>query len=287
MSLVIWSSLLSGPAAGAVPANHSTQTSNVVDAGKTAGWIGPDGESLPFTSDDQVKAFLETATVLESERISEGITGAQKVMLETDGVRMRAIFRTIDVRKKGFQRSSRIPLRDYHAHECAAYELSRMLGLGTVPPAVLREIGSEEGTLQIWVENAMMDKERVEMGLEPPDSEDWTKQRSLMSVFDNLIYNTDRHLGNILVDRDWRVWLIDHTRAFRTYPQLRTKSQLTHCERTLWEALAELDKQELKEKLSAFLTKEQIRTIEKRRQKLIEHFEKLIEERGIDDVILN
>jgi hypothetical protein len=33
-----------------------------------------------------------------------------------------------------------------------------------------------------------------------------------MRAFDQLIYNTDRNLGNLLIDGDWRIWMIDHTR---------------------------------------------------------------------------
>jgi hypothetical protein len=39
-----------------------------------------------------------------------------------------------------------------------------------------------------------------------------------MRVFDQLIYNTDRNTGNVLYDTGWRLWGIDHTRAFRVRP---------------------------------------------------------------------
>ena len=37
-----------------------------------------------------------------------------------------------------------------------------------------------------------------------------------MRVFDELIANTDRNQGNMLIDKQWKLWLIDHTRGFRT-----------------------------------------------------------------------
>ena len=36
-----------------------------------------------------------------------------------------------------------------------------------------------------------------------------------MYVFDELIQNRDRNPGNSLWTTDWKLWLIDHTRAFR------------------------------------------------------------------------
>ena len=47
-----------------------------------------------------------------------------------------------------------------------------------------------------------------------------------------------------------------------------------------------LDKTMLKERLSPFLTKEEIRTLEKRRQALIRHIQELIEKHGEPDVIV-
>ena len=37
----------------------------------------------------------------------------------------------------------------------------------------------------------------------------------LVRLFDQLIYNIDRNIGNLMITNDWRIWAIDHTRAFR------------------------------------------------------------------------
>ena len=39
-------------------------------------------------------------------------------------------------------------------------------------------------------------------------------ERSLR-IFDELIQNRDRNTGNLLWTTDWKMWMIDHTRAFR------------------------------------------------------------------------
>jgi hypothetical protein len=38
----------------------------------------------------------------------------------------------------------------------------------------------------------------------------------MMNMFDLLIFNVDRNLGNVLYDDRHQVWLIDHSRAFGT-----------------------------------------------------------------------
>ena len=67
-----------------------------------------------------------------------------------------------------------------------------------------------------------------------------------MYFFDELISNVDRNLGNILYTKDWRLWLIDHTRAFRKNTALKTPSHITRCDRRVFEGLKALDLPTLK-----------------------------------------
>ena len=52
-------------------------------------------------------------------------------------------------------------------------------------------------------------------------------------VFDNLIYNTDSHANNIWVTKDWTIVLIDHSRSFRPFPELRAENDLRRFSRSL------------------------------------------------------
>ena len=130
-----------------------------------------------------------------------------------------AVFRTVAVEDRNqqgpggkFYRN----FRDNFAFECAAYELAQALGIKRVPPAVPRVLDGKEGSLQAWVENAMTEAKRQEKGEDPPDVLRWAHVQAEKMVFDALINNTDRNTGNELIDRDWNVWWIDHTRAFQT-----------------------------------------------------------------------
>ena len=82
---------------------------------------------------------------------------------------------------------------------------------------------------------------RQEKKIEAPDIRRWEHQVMTMRVFDALIANTDRNKGNLLIDKDWRAWYIDHTRAFRRSPELLAPEMLVRCDRRLLAALRALD----------------------------------------------
>jgi len=128
------------------------------------------------------------------------------------------------------------------------------------------------GAVQDWIENAIDEGRRVTEKLEPYDAESFKRQTQVMRVFDALIYNADRNQGNILyTPGDWKLHLIDHTRAFRLgtgrppglvdvplviEPELRVR-------------LAALNEEQLKSALGGLLSNAQIGAILKRRDKLL------------------
>ena len=59
-------------------------------------WIDVDGNPLPFYTDAQVKEFLSTASVGETENLPIGVTDPIRVKLEKDGKAVHAIFRYLD-----------------------------------------------------------------------------------------------------------------------------------------------------------------------------------------------
>jgi len=262
---------------GSVPAQDSSSLS----------WLDPDGKPLSFQSNVEVEEFLRTAEIISRERIGEGLNNFLKVLLEKDGIRMHAIFRDVHVER------SQMPLsdgkisfffRDDAVFECAAYELAKLLGLDTVPPVVERKIQRTEGTLQAWVENVNTEKDlRETTGIPPSGGINrwrWIMQRQNIHIFDNLIYNEDRNIGNILIEPDWKLWMIDHTRAFRRWKELMNPEQVQFAERSLWEKLQALDETEVRAKLKDFLKPAEINGLIERKGLLVAHIQKLIDERG-------
>ena len=127
-------------------------------------WIGPEGEPLPFRTNEEIEDFLRTAEVLEMEDISIGVNHPRRVLLEKNGIQAKACFRDVDIYERQAvlsKRGVRKHWRDCCMFECAAYELGKLLGLNNIPPAVMREIKGTEVTVQIWLEGALMEKDRA------------------------------------------------------------------------------------------------------------------------------
>ncbi len=251
-------------------------------------WRDVDGNPLPFQDAAAVSEFLRTADVVDNDKIDIGITGPRRLVLEQDGVRAYAAFRAVDeehTRVRMPDGSYYQKLRDFSGFEVAAYEISKLLGMDNVPPAVHRRLNRDRGTAQIWVNDTMMEQDRVKQGLRSPDFVGWRRQTQEMTVFDELIGNIDRNPGNLLIDKDWKVWLIDHTRGFQQGDELRAPEKIIWVRTAFWEALQALDRDTVTEKTGDVLDGPVINDIFKRRDQLVAHIEALIQERGSEAVL--
>lgn len=246
-------------------------------------WLGADGNPLPFQSEAEILDFLRTAKVVVDKGIPTGITGPRKLTLEKDGVRANAVFRAVDeerMSQKFGSGQTEMFFRDSYIFEPAAYELSKLLGMDNIPPATLRTYNGHPGSIQLWVEQSMTETERIAKKIQAPDVIQWSKQTHVMNMFDQLVYNTDRNRGNILITPDWKVWLVDHTRAFRRIDMLLDDSKIRQCDRTIFEKLKALDEKTLHEKLDPYLRGVEIRTMLKRRDMIVKRLDKFISEKG-------
>ncbi|HEX9733358.1 MAG TPA: hypothetical protein VGG06_15415 [Thermoanaerobaculia bacterium] len=251
-------------------------------AGAQDRWRGPDGGFLPFATDEEVLAFLRDAEVIERRGLAQGINRPLKVRLRLGAVEAHAVYRTVNVRKPREESGGKVYL-DFHdscLHECAAYEMSRLLGLDHVPPCVVRDVGRLQGTLQLWIEDAMTEEKRRREGKEAPVPVLWARQQQTLHLFDALIYNFDRNQGNMLIDPDWKLWFIDHTRAFHKSAQVERLDRVIWCERDLWRRLRSLDPGEVLRRLDGLLGPDRIAPIMKRRDLLVRHLERRIAEAG-------
>jgi hypothetical protein len=241
--------------------------------GGPGSWLGPDGLELPLVDDREAEEFLRSARILSNEPIPIGITHPRKLVLEKFDIRAHAVFRYLDEQERNKRlRDGRrvIFFRDTYRNEVAAYRLSRLLGFETLPPAVERKVDGAPGSVQLWIEQAMTEKDRLARDLQPPDTITFRQQIYDMRVFDNLINNFDRNQGNVLIDRDWTLWLIDHTRSFGQEAALPEPDTLVRCSRRLWAGLAALDEERLEEALGEHLGKGEIRSILARRDAIVE-----------------
>jgi transcriptional regulator of heat shock response len=107
----------------------------------------------------------------------------------------------------------------------------------------------------------------------------------IVRVFDQLIYNMDRNLGNIVIDKDWKIWMIDHTRAFRMWKQIKDKKDLEKCDRQLLARLRQLDLQELHRRLDPHLNKAQVDALKARADLIVKFFDDAVKKRGESKVL--
>ncbi len=251
-------------------------------------WLDPNGNQLPFRSDKELEEFLLTAEVIENNPIGKGVTNPHKLLLAKDGVRAHAVFKDVDILREGATRAygkAYMNFRDYHLYEVAAYKVDRLLGLQRVPVAVPRTIKHTKGTVQMWIEQTIMDVDRRDRNLSPPDPLRWRQQRQMMEVFDNLVGNFDSNLGNLLIDRSWTLWFIDHTRSFVRSTKPLYPEKIIFCERGLWEAMQGLDEETVKRELETVLSPYEIETMMSRRDDLVTYIQGLIDKRGEVNVI--
>jgi hypothetical protein len=126
----------------------------------------------------------------------------------------------------------------------------------------------------------MDEADRKKKKTEPPNLDSWNKEMHIVRVFDQLIYNTDRNLQNVLITKAWKIWMIDHTRAFRLYTTLEAPKNLVQCERKLLAALRQLNEETLTRELSSYLSKLEIKGLLGRRDKIVKTFEDLCAQKG-------
>lgn len=250
-------------------------------------WLSKGGNPLPFRDDAEAIAFLESAEVVGSQEIAGTSSKPLRLDLVKDGVRARAIFRTVNVERAKMDRVQEHArgFRDHYVYEVAAYHLSRLLGLDNVPPATLRNLDGKEGSIQLWVEGAQGIHERLEEGIDERFEKLWLFQKQNMAVFDNLIYNFDRNPGNMLLDGRGKVWFVDHTRAFKILPSLNHRDDIQVVERELWENLKALDPEIVRQRLGPYLRKTEIDALMVRRDKLVTLIAKRIARHGEEAIL--
>lgn len=236
--------------------------------------------------------FLKTAEIIkEIENEDRRIIDAYwKLTLEKDGISRVALWKNPEGRIYGFLEGWK--------WEIAAYRLDKYLELNMVPPVVERELHGERGCCQLWVTTEMDMMRNMREKVETPHDkiDSWDKAIYLQRAFDNLIANEDRAGCYILITKDWRVILIDHSRSFRTTKRFTTgliydenyrdgPKVMKQLPRAFVEKLKVLNFELMKEVVDGYLTDEEIEAVLIRRDLILREVDRLIKKHGEDNIL--
>ena len=233
-------------------------------------------QKLSGMSDAELEDFMRTAPIVKIKELDTGVTNPKRVTQERDGITNDAVFKYEDTHP-GLQSKEKYIARrfndsDRYVYDVAAYKLDRMLGWEMVPTAVITEVEGDEGALSDWVENAVNERDRLEVELPFTGYCKQYEQYRMRFVFDILIYNDDRNLTNILWTKDdYMMKFIDHSLAFRSTDKRPKQYRKVTLEVSdlLRSRLQSLDKGGLSQELSPYLHERQIEGILARRDLIL------------------
>ena len=241
-------------------------------------------------TDAEKEEFLRTAKVVKRRKVPVGVTHPERATLSDGRLTHDAHIQTVDIFKAKYQTTSgmEIDFRDSYKYNIAAYKLDRLLGLNMVPVSVERKVAGDSAAVTWWCDDIMMmDKERYTKKIQVPPAKrvSWNDQMYQVRIFNELIYNTDPNLGNVLITDDWNIRIVDFSRGFRTRKDLRSPGNLVRCDRRIYNALHELDEETLKRVVGPYLRKSEIKGLLARRDKIVKFFDQKIAEKGEAAVI--
>jgi hypothetical protein len=253
------------PLAAQAPAPPEVATAAPPAAVPAAGakiWVGHYAE---------FEEFLRTAAIERVTSVPVGVTKPKRAFFAPGGLVESVLVKHLPMgQRQGFWEA--------YKSEIAAYEFDRLLGLDMVPVTLERRVQGELASIQLWVEGCRLLKDVDQSAC--PRPMDWAKQVCRQRVFDNLIANIDRNQGNLLVDGDWNLILIDHSRAFAS-DRMPFEKEMTRIDREMLGRLKALDEAGLMKQIRPWVLSDgQVRAILKRRDKIVAHFERLARERG-------
>jgi len=232
---------------------------------------------------DQMEVFLLKADIARVRDAGNGVTGSRRATL-TDGTFSHDVhIQVVNEERTRFEAGKKTELnfKDLARYNITGYRLARLLGMDNVPMSVERFFNGKPAAFTWWVDDVKMDeKERMKQKAAGPDPARTSMQVQVMRVFDVLIQNTDRNQGNMLWTGDWKLWLIDHTRAFRLGTKLDKPDNLSRCDGPLLDRLRGLTKATLRGAIGKAITDGEISALLARRDAIVKHYEGRIATRG-------
>jgi hypothetical protein len=237
----------------------------------------------PVLSAAEMETFLTKARIARQRDAGSGVTGSRRATLTDGRITHDAHIQTVDISESVFQagRASEVNFKDTFRYNIAGYRVAQLIGLATIPMSVARSVDGKDAAVTWWVDDVALDeKARLAKKTLGPNPDRTSKQIQIMRVFDELIQNKDRNQGNILWTKDWTMWLIDHTRAFRLGKELLKPENLTRMDRGLLDRLRGVTAESLAAAVGSSLTKAEQEALLARRDLIVQHYESRIAKLG-------
>lgn len=232
---------------------------------------------------EEIEAFMRTAKVVAHRETSTGVTRPQRLTLSDGTFKHDAVFQPIDEHKAVFTPGRGRPevnFVDSWKYNVAAERLARLLGIeNMMPPTIEYRYDGKTGALAWWMDSLMNEGERLKKKIEPPDPTAWNNDMFRQRMFTDLVLDTDRNLTNVLISPEWRVIMIDFTRAFRLAATIRP-AELTRGDRALLARMGGLTLESVTEATKGYLSKNEIGAMMKRRDLIVAHYQQLVEKLG-------
>jgi hypothetical protein len=234
----------------------------------------------------EMRTFLLTARIIGEQKTTRGITAPKRLTLSDGEVTHDAGFQSVDAVIPASARNNpmdrfEVNFVDSYRYNLAAFALAELLGIGDMMPVhVEREYDGRKGSLSWWADVQFDEEGRRKKNVQPPNPTAWNHDMYRMRVFTALIRDTDRNLGNILHTPDWRVLMIDFTRAFRLNEGLINQKDLLIVDRALFRKMEALTVADAQAAAGTYLIKSELQAVMDRRDALVAHYRKVIAERG-------
>jgi hypothetical protein len=238
------------------------------------------------------EAFLREANIVAERqlRFEQGVTRPWRLTLRQGDVVAGALWKNPSGVRGGYLEGWK--------YEIAAYLMDKLLDLNMVPPTVERTFAGYAGSCQLWIEGTALYRDLAAKGQDQArfQTDGWRKAGYVAQFFDNLIGNEDRHMGNVLVTRDFRAILIDHSRTFRTTKSfvkgipfseknVSAEDLMRKLPRALVRKTFALSERAIREAVGDLLTDEEVRAVMARKRLLNIEVQLIIAEFGEKDVL--
>jgi hypothetical protein len=238
----------------------------------------------PLLAGEEMERFLLHANIVATKSTKKGVTLAKRVTLSDGRVTHDAQLQDVDIALPLFEVSPKyteVNFKDTYRYNIAGYRLSRLLGLDNVPMSVERKVNGKPVAMTWWIDDVILDEgSRQKEQTVGPNPSRTASQIHILRVFDELIQNRDRNAGNLLWTADWKMWMIDHTRAFRLGKDLLKPDQLQRVDRAMFEKMRGLTASGVTDAMEKSLTKAEIDALLARRDAIVKLFDAKIAQRG-------